>query len=595
MSAHHKAPGSIALLIVAMSALFSLAMFRGLEHSAGYGGSVYQVLHPGSFPGDRFMSLFRPTMVSAYYLLVKLVGDVWLDDRFTIVVFAALAVLALAGVDKTVQLLGGRRTGERVAMLSLIFVAHRVLDNQAQLLGSEFNATLFSSPLNIWLLYWCLAGPRPLVVIPLMVLILSLSVKNGWLPCLITGVLLWKERLRPRGQVIAVAATGLLGVLAWLGYAAFLRRPDGTDVALFDYLHRELENAEADPFLNPLAANLVFVGLCLAGMMVKGLPDAVSVRLRILAGTGLAVWLAGGLYLSSAPDPIKIPYLVPLDVTRALWWIQYVMGAALGVALLKWLQRTASSAGVCVAWGLLMGLYLVHETFRAKLAAVVAVVTLVMVGMAWRRNVSDTLRPVVSPREKCLARFAGLPGVLSARTRLRIVAVAMCLGTLSLYSVGIVHRRWDALAFLVRHGIVGDNSGAIWVEVNPYIREHTPASATVFALASRNALGEPWGLRYEGSLRNRTGRSMPLGSASAFYVDYQDVQWLKAQRRHVQLVVEAWELQDLAGVSTHLAALGSPDYLVVPIEESAWLREQPDFGYQFETARGAYGIFRRRS
>lgn len=566
--------GAIPLLIVVLGVLFSLAMFRGLEHSAGYQGSVYQALHPGSFPGDRFMSPLRPTMVSTYYLLVKLVGDVWLDDRFTIVVFAGLAMLALAGVDKTAQLLGARHPHERIAMLSLMVLAHKVLDNQGQLLGSEFNATLFSSPLVIWLLFECLSGPRPPVVVPLMVVMVSLSVKNSWLPCLITLVLLWNERLRPRGRVLAVAAAALLGVIGWLGYAVFLRRPDGSDVALFDYLHRELENAEANPFLNPLAANLVFVAFCLAGVIMKGLPDAVSARLRVMAGTGLAVWLAGGLYLSFAPDPLKIPYLVPLDVTRALWWIQYVMVAALGVALLKWLQRATSPAALGIAWGLLMGLYLLHWTFRAKLAVVVAGVTLVMTGiMVWRR--------------RGVAAF-------DARTRLQIVAAAMCLGTVSLFAVGTVHRRWEALTFLVRHGIVGDNGGAVWVDVNPYLREHTPASATVFALASRNAIGEELGLRYEGSLRNRTGRSMPLGTASAFYVNYQDVQWLKAQRQHVQRVLEAWRRQDLAGISARLAALGSPDYLVVPTEHAAWLRDRPELGYQFETARGAFWIFRRQ-
>ena len=86
---------------------------------------------------------------------------------------------------------------------------------------------------------------------------------------------------------------------------------------------------------------------------------------------------------------------------------------------------------------------------------------------------------------------------------------------------------------------------------------------------------------------------MPLGSPASFYFDYPKILWVKEQREHMRRLVEAWERQDVATVSTHLAALGSPDYLVVPIEHSEWLRERPECGYQFETARGDFWIFRR--
>lgn len=559
------------LLMLALGVLFSLAMFRGLEHISGYHGSVYQALHPESFPGDAFMSPTRPSMLSLYYLLVKVVGEVWLDDRFTTVVFIVFAVLALAGVDKTAQLLGARRPAERVAMVSLMILGHQVLSNQGRLIGNaEFNPTLFASPLVIWLLYHTLAGPRPRIAIPLMAVILGFSIKNGWLPCLVTTVTLCKERLKPRGRMIAAATAMSLGVAGWVVYAMWLRAP--YDVAHFNWIVHEFDNAEANPFLDPWYANLLFVALCLAGMGVKSLPAEVGSRVRLVAGVGLAVWLLGGLYLTYAPDAIKIPYVAPFDVTRALWWIQYVVYLALGVSLLKWLHRAQSLAGAGLAWGLLMALYFLHWTFHAKLAAVVAAVTLGMAALTWwtQRRVTPA-------------------------ARVQIAAAAMCLGALSLFGVGMVHRRWEALKFLARHGIVGDNGGAIWVDVTPYIREHTPASATVLALASRNAVGEDLGLGYHGSLRNRTGRSMPLGSPASFYADYPKIVWAKEQSEHMRQLVEAWKRQDAATVSAHLVALGSPDYLVAPIEHSEWLRERPGFAYQFETVRGDFGIFHRTS
>ncbi len=577
MRTHRAQDQAIGLLIILMGVLFALAMFCGLENLSGYHGSVYQALHPDSFPGDRFMSPTRPTMLSMYYLIVKAIGEPWLDDRLTMVVYAGLVVLALFGVDKTAQLLGARRAGERVAMLSLMLLGHKILDNQGWLLGhADFNATQLSSPLIIWLLFHGLAGPRSRVAIPLMVLILALSIKNGWFPCLVVLALLGKERLHRRGQLIAAAAAAALMMAGWGAYALFLRSPD--DVRLFNFLHHELDNAEANPFLNPWYANLIFVVLCVAGWLAKGLPGAVSARVRVVARAGLALWLLGGLYFTWAPDALKIPHLVPFDVTRALWWSQYVMYLVLGVALLKQVQRATSAASLGAAWGLLMGLYFLHWTFQVKLALVVAAVTVGMAGWAlWTR------------------RDRGWRAGFDAPAQLQIAAVAMCVGVVSLYGVGTVTRRWDALVFLARHGIVGDNGGAVWLDVNPYIREHTPASATVLALAERNALGQDLGLRFEGSLRNRTGRSMPLGSIAAFYLDYPNILWCQAQRQEAHYLVEAWEREDLPAVSTRLAHLGSPEYLVVPIERSAWLGNRPDFAYQFEVARGAYWIFRRKA
>ena len=585
MSTPRAQDNSIRLLIILMGVLFALAMFGGLENLSGYHGSVYQALHPGSFSRDPFMSPTRPTMLSLYYLLVRWVGDLWLDDRVTMAVYAGLVMLALAGVDRTAQLLGARRAGERAAMLSLMLLGHKLLDHQGWLLGTaDFNATQCASPLIIWLLYASLAGARALVTIPLMLLITLLSVKNGWLPCLIAVGLLCEERLGPRGRRIAVAAAAALGIAGWLAYAAFLRSPH--DPALFQYILAELDNAEANPFLNPLLPNLAFLALCLAAWRIRRLPGAVAARVRVVAGLGLAVWLIGGLYLTYAPDPMKIPYVVPFDATRALWWVQYVMYLALGVSLLKWLQRASSLAGLAAAWGLLMGLYFLHWTLQIKLAVVVASATLGMAGWTWW---SRRTQGVPAAR----ARGLGWIASLDADARLRIVSVAMCLGTLSLFGVGTVTRRWDALAFLARQGIVGDNGGALWVDVNPYIREHTPPSATIVALASRNAIGQDLGLRYEGSLRNRTGRSMPLGSIASFYFDYPGILWVKGQRQHMQQLLEAWARRDRVGVSSHLAAFGPPDYLVVPAEHAGWLRDQPGFAYQFETARGSFWIFRR--
>lgn len=580
---------SMALLMAMMSLFFSLAMFVGLERHSGYYGNAYQALYPGSFPNDPCMLLTRPTMLSMLYLVVKPFGRLWLDDRFTIIVFALLAFISLVGIDKTAQLLGACHLGERIAILSLMLLGHQILDNHAIAIDShEFNPTTFAAPIIIWLLYQSLAGRRPLVILLLMVFAVWVSVKNAWLPILIALVLLAKDRLALRGRIVVATTFIVLGGLAGLGYYAFLRPTDGTDVALFDYILRYLDQSEANPFMNPWIGNLMFVAICVTGVFLKGLPVSMLARIRTVGVVGLVLWLGGGLYLSYAPDAFKIPYLIPFDVTRALWWPQYVLFMAFGVALLKWLQRASSWAGVGVSWALLMVLYLLHSEWRGKLAAVAVGVTLAMV-LAYRR-------------EGRLRGAEGRPGArrwwalvaLNPERRLRIVAVSMCLGAVSLYGVGAFHRRLDALKFLALHGVMGDNPGAVWVGVNEYLRERTPASATVLALAARDALGREHDLQYEGSLRTRAGRSMPLGHPASFYFDYEKLKWLDAQREHVQVVVEAWGRHDRLSMVPHLRALGAPDYLVAPIDHSQWLGGDSHPEYQLEATVGDFFVFRRR-
>lgn len=575
-------------LIAVMSLVYSLAMFRGIDGHSVYHGSVYQVLHPGSFPNDAFMSPIRPIMLSLYYyVIVPVVGTLWLDDRFIFIVSLGLAALTLVAVDKTAQCFGAHRVGERAAIVSLMLLGHTILENNAFVVsGHGFNPTNFVNPFIIWLFSHSLAGHSPLAVLSLLALAVSISVKNAWLPSLIAVVLLCRDRVGRRGQRIAWAV--VLGLVAATvgGYYAFGRPPDGSHAALFDYILREVEDREANPFMNSLAGNLSFVALCVAGCVVKGLDAAMAARVRVVAGMGLAVWLVGGLYLTYAPEAIKVPYLVTFAPTRALWWPQYVVYVALGVAFLKWLQRASSSAGVCGAWAGLMVLYFMHNTFRIKLALVVAVTSLVML---WR---SRSLREHAGRRTATERAGGWRLSTIDPQRRLRIAAVAMCVGAVSLYGIGTRHRV-AALAWLARYGIMGDNTTAVWVGVNEYIRAHTPPSATVLALVARDALGKEIGLQYGESLRSRTGRSMPVGAPPALYFDYEKLRWRTVQVQHLAELLAAWEGRDGSNVSTHLAALGSPDYLVVPTEKSQWVRDVPGFAYAVETVIGEYLIMRK--
>lgn len=562
-------------LIAALSAAYSAAMFRGLENHPGYYGSTWQTLFPQAFPGDPFMPAGRPVMVSLYYLLVKWAGPIWLDDRFTFLVFFAMAVLSLAALDRTARFFGCGAFWERAALLSLVLLEHKLHILHVLLVDNYgFNATALGGVAAVWILYGALAGWGANRQLPLMALGMGISPKNVWLPALMAAVLLWKDRVGRRGRILSLLAAFLLGAGGLAFYYAQLRPADGSHAALFDYMLAYMDDREANPFLYSMGWNFLFGAFCLVGLLPLGLPAEAARRVRWMAAVGLLAWLLGGLYLSCAPDPLKIPHLVPFDVRRALRWPTYVVFVALAAALLRRFQEARSPFAVWLSGFSFLGLALLHLEFRMKLAALLGAAALgMLLFYLWRRRSPSPLR-------------------LSAAERLRVLAVPAVLGTLMLYAVGAAHQRWAALDHLARHGIVGDNPTAKWTGINEYLLRETLPSATVLALSTEDTLRQPAPLRFDASLRTRTGRRMPMGHRTAFYLDYAKILWWEGRNREMEDFVVAWEREDLPAVSEGLRRMGPPELLVIPTGKSRWAEISPGFGYRAETRIGEFTIFR---
>lgn len=559
----------VRVLFALWTILYGVAYFTGLEYHSGYWGNAYQALHPESFQGDPYMAGNRPTMLSLYYGFVRLVGDRWLDDRLTLCVYLGLVLLAIAAVDRLARLFGASRPAERLAIVSLMLVSHSFKDGQGVPVSSaDFNPTTVAGPIALWLLWAGLSGARTRVILGLMALLALISVKNAWLPLGITGLLWARQRLSPRAQR-AVGAGALMAAAAALSvYYLWLRPPGDAHPALFDYILQHMDNSEANPFLDTWAGNAAFLTLCGAAWLVR-LPDpAMTQKLRVVAGAGLVVFALGGGYLSYAPAALKIPYLVPFDPNRALWWPIAVLLVALSAAVLRRLAAAASWRQAAPALAGLIALYLLpwHAGRAALLALTLAAGTL------WRRL---TARPAASW-------VVGLAALGLALTSSATLAWA-------------AWRRLPALRTLAATGIMGDHPAAKWMGVSEFIRARTPPTATVLALVERDYSWRPPGLRADGSLRIRTGRGMPVGHDVAFHFDLERLRW--NQRRMTQEIpalTSSWSRRDPGGVSAALAALGSPDYLVVPLAQAGWVEDQAPLGYARVADVGAFTILKRQ-
>ncbi|MBI2495392.1 MAG: hypothetical protein HYW10_02330 [Candidatus Omnitrophica bacterium] len=522
------------LFMILCSLLYTVTRFTGLEYLSLYSGGAFQVLHPESFPVDRYMPPFRATLLSLYYVVVRLVGDLWLDDRFTIVVYGGLVLMAVVVLDKTARLFGADRPAARVAMLSLMLTIGNGFKRTQFVSALEFNPTTMAGPVAYWLFYLVLAGKRPALIFAVMALLASISIKNAWLPILIGLAILFKERLTPRGKWrVGLSVLGLIA--AALGvYYAVVRLQNPNQVALFDFILEEMEREEANPFWDAWWSNLAFLVVCAGAWWVR-LPSVVlEQRVKMTAVVGATVWLLGGVYLSYTPDMLKIPYVVPFDVERALVWPQY---------------------------------------FHLKRASTVVV----LLGLMWLWRYVSERRRAIDPS-----------------WRLRIVAGALCATTLSTLVSWTVHRM-PALQFLAEHGIMGDNPGAKWVGINEYIRERTPPNSLVLAFSMGDyPWRRPQRLTLETSLRTRTGRSMPFGSPVVFVFDYLSIGWSVHERGpHHYRLIDAWERHDVTGVTASLNAIGAPDYLVVPTTKAQWLQDRSSFPYRIETVIREFTILRK--
>ena len=125
-----------------------LAKFSGLETHNGYYGNTFKIIHPDSFPGDHYTNFEHPTMVSLFNIIIHFVGDLWLDDRFNIIIFLGVVLLAMGGIDRICNFLGLDKF-ERVVVIAFLMVQHKLLTHIPQIVSTaNFNPTTYSYPFS---------------------------------------------------------------------------------------------------------------------------------------------------------------------------------------------------------------------------------------------------------------------------------------------------------------------------------------------------------------------------------------------------------------------------------------------------------------
>jgi len=574
--------GSANRVVFLVMALFALLLtvkyFPGFEQSHPYSGNAFQVIHPDAFAGDPYKNpdrpiLSRPFQLSLLYALVKVGGEIWLDDRFVAVFYLGLVFAGLWGIDSIARLLGIEAPLERILVLMLFLKDHAVLKNFVLLSHHpDVNHTALGIPVAVWLLYAALAHKRLIVVLALSGLLAAISIRAAVFPIFFALVIAGVNGNRNERLIVAsVFAVGL--VIAYVGLFYLYPMPGDIRLQLWNRivpLEGPTNNAFDDwgifGVTEIMVRNFVWVGLCASAILAATRQFPAFNDIKIIIFTALVIWLVSAIYVNFTPDFLKMPLLLPLAAVRGLGLPQNLAYVAIAAGLLHRLREHPDTRQIVIATLVFGTLVILGPGNHLMWAG--TVVAGFAVALAFNFVMERSLRPAKPVRFLALA--IGL-----------VVAVS--------YAVAAWQKApaWKALA---QTGVHGDSLSAKWVGVAEYIRFNTPKTASVLPILM-NSERRLWASRTLGS---RTGRAMPVPEYFGDLLNLEFWKFTDEQREHLSRVLAAFSDRDLARAGREIEKLVPvADYIVIPTNALPPL-DAPSFPYVEETRIRDFTILKRK-
>ena len=555
---------------VVLALAMTLKYFPGIEGSMPYAGNVFQAIYPDAFPGDPMIGAERPIwekpfQLSLFYALVRLRGEIWLDDRFVAAVYLGLIVVSLIGIDRIVRLAGILDCLPRL-IIQLIFMRdHQIFFNKVYFAHqSDVHHVAFVIPIIIWMMVATFARKSLWLILFLCVLVAAMSVKMA--PYAIAYSLLTAAFLGTRRERMVIAFVFAMAlVVFYIAVTQVLVIPEDYRVELWNLMFGNLKSdfihntafAPTPDWPTTALRNAAFLGLCLGAMAVPAPRNDAVRAMRLFIGLGLATWLIAGLYFAFAPDALKLPHLILFSMVRSLRWPQTIAYILLMVALFNWLKDTQSLGRIASAVLGLGALFAIGQSNHAEWTALFAASIAAIAAGHWlfARRRGDVETAAVHFAD------AGVLADLVRRHHLLLLAQALAL-TIGIAFTSTVSTRLPAWKTLAEHGVMGDSRSAKWIGIAEFIRENTPADAVVLPYQYGRKPGElMFGGRY---IATRSGRSTPVISEYSSIFDRDGWKLEKRQQKLVLSLGENLLNQDWRAAKDDLSSLTPrPDYLIL--------------------------------
>jgi hypothetical protein len=561
--------------ICVLAILMTLKYFPGLENEPAYAGVAFQTIHPDAFQGDPYRNpdlkmSSRIIQLSAVYGLVKLVGDIWLDDRFLALVYLGLVIIGLIGIDKTAQLFGLKGTFERLAVLLVFAKDHAVLDHKVLLAHhQDFNHTAFAIPIIVWLFYAALSRKGLPIVLILSALLLATSIRNAPLPILMAIAVVFFTGTK--FERLSIGALSIIGFGASYFVLFHLMAVSDSDrLVLWDVL-REAGEGDVNPFHEAfyqfgffLRVNALWLAVIAAAFFLFPKRHAAALGVRVLMAAGFFTWLIGGTYISFAPDALKFPLLQGIAPTRALAWPQNIAYIALFASGFTYLATST--------------------TARRRLIVMIGFIALFVLGPG---NIEKwALLTIASAAIACLVHAWGKPIFLTGRNSAqsfsehaarhtpKIIVQTLVL-VLSVSYGNSLHHKLPAWQSALNFGVFGDSLPATWIGIAEHFQNNTPDDTVVLPISYSQAGNfsapatrpdEKIKITINRSLGTRSGRAMPV--PEDFPGNFREsAAWEKSanQKALITNIKQALLDQDHCAVFRTTTLLEPvPDYIVLP-------------------------------
>jgi len=585
----------VLLFIILCSILLSIKYFPGIENTFYYAGFIMKAIHPellatDPIVGNELTTTDSPYKLTLYYLLPKLLGEIWLDDRLIAFLYTVTVAATFLAADRIAVTLGADGIWERITIVALFLKDHQILENIVNFANpADFHHSALALPIGLGLLLAGIKGRSLLTVLGLTVLLALVSIHVAPFTAGMALIAFWAVGSRLDRRVIGILFTLGIGAAIW-GLFFYIDVPDGDRTLLWDLFVNDWYEGMVVPFdprfnglLFTVLGNLVFV-LVFGAVLLWPQKATVPVRaMRAVAGIALVVWLILGLYGQFAPPALQYPQLLLFSVARQLQYPQIVAYIALMVFIFRWTD--AKTDAVRVATALLVVFVLVlsgpgnYDRWAGLFA--VALATSLAVHFFFAARAAPTNGEAVA--------LASYKTVL-ARTVVITMGVAMAVAA---------GQRLPAWGHLVKTGVHGASEAAVWVGVDTHIRQNTPADAVLLPLeyAYGRALrpGEEYGHRLliRRNLVSRSARAVPFPMMLSRGLNLEHFQFALAQKDIIRALPGAWMKGDTGAFMAGVRELRPiPDTIVVPTPVAGRLNG-PGFPFEIQAEIRDFTVLRR--
>ena len=549
--------------LLLFSLLMTLKYFPGVEWDSEYAGNIFQAIHPEAFPGDPAIGsersiLEKPFQLSSFYLLVKAMGEIWLDDRFTAFFYLGLVLATLVGVDRIIKLAGLTDVASRLAIQLVFMRDHQLFDNKVTFAHQpSLNATAIALCLIVWMFYASLTRKPLWVFLLLALLAASLSVKATAYPIL-TCLIVYALQGRRHERYAVGALFGIAVAVFLVGIFFIIPIPEDQQILIWDTL-AGVEKEEGNPFYPYPSAtvmlylNALLLFLCSFAYWAPN-PDNSTIRsLQRLIVVMVSVYLVFGIYFTFSPDALKVALVAPFSLTRFLRWPQTIAYLLILISLFHWMKSNETSRGIAFATLVIGALLIIGPgnygqwvlLFSSSLGAVL------VCRVIWIRTTA-----LLNQEGGLIAAcFRNLPTLFTQ-------TLALTIGIAFAVTIWTRIPDWKTWAEI---GVIGNSRAAKLFEVSRYFRANTPPDTVILPLDHNPR--KPGKLYSPRALATRSGRTLPVPISYGNLFNPDEWDFDRRMEKHLRDVQMAFLMNRWTEATSLMKELTPPpDYVVIPMD-----------------------------